>query len=317
MISKFLLLILSLQLISCIEVRDPDKKVEVTELQTQPKPQPQPVVEVRSLPQPQRYAVLIKGLPDRSRVFRKVIGNLKFGESIQLSVLGAEAEDIIEQAGYYEYSVQQVDRDISLQVVIPQDYVVNGDLKLQQLEKDLRREGNLRVLGTDGRVFFKAGASLTTMGENLLIRARSIESEGALLQTFPLNQTSNLGFDGNHGGRIMLEASSLRGTLQVVMRGMDAGLSESSNPFGSKSFEQLNTNGHKGGNSGLLEIKIQDQSYGDITFELQPGKGSAGVPLMTGCFNLTPNPPPCSPSVYKEKGPDGLNGVAQQPVGIK
>lgn len=321
MISKLSLFLLSLQLISCIEVRDPDKKAEVTEVQTQPEVQiqsvPPPVVEVRALPQPHKYAVLIKGIADRSRVFRKVVGNLKFGESIQLSVQNAEAEDIIEQAGHYEYSVQQIDRDIPLQVVIPQDYVIHGDKSLQQLEKDFKRRGDSRVLEIDGRVFFKAGAALTTMGENLLIKAQIIESEGARIQTFPLNQTSELGADGNHGGHIKIEASLLRGTLHVVMRGADAGPAESSSPFGGKSFEQKNTKGHKGGNTGLLETQIQDQSLGDITFELHPGKGTVGVPLMTGCFNLSPNPPPCSPSVYKEKGPDGFNGVAQQPVGIK
>ncbi len=312
MISKLLLITLSLTLISCIEVRDPDAKTKVAE-----EVQSQPIVEVRPLPQPQRYAVLIKGLPDRSRISRRVIGNLKFGEAAQLANSTTEAEDIIEQAGHYEYSVQQGERNFQLRVVIPQDYVVSGDMKLQQLEKDLKLQGkNLKVLETDGRVYFKAGASLTTMGENLLIKAQSIESEGALLQTFPVNQTSKFGVDGNHGGHIKLEALALRGTLQVIMRGGNGGLPEASSFLSGKKMDQLNNNGHKGGNSGLLEVKIQDQSQGDITFELEPGKGSAGQPIMTFCFSLNANIP-CRPRMYKPKGEDGLNGVAQQPLGLK
>ncbi len=312
MISKLLLFALSLNLISCIEVRDPDEKAEVTE-----EVQSQPIVEVRPLPQPQRYAVLLKGLPYRSRISRRVIGNLKFGESAQLADSTTEAEDIIEQAGHYEYSVQQGERNFQLRVVIPHDYIVSGDIELQQLEKDLKLQGkNLKVLETDGRVYFKAGASLTTMGENLLIKAQSIESEGALLQTYPSNHTSPVGIDGNHGGHIKLEASALRGTLQVIMRGGNAGIPEASSFLSGKKMDQLNNNGHKGGNSGLLEVKIQDQSQGDITFELEPGKGSVGQAIMTSCFSFMENNP-CKPRMYKPKGQDGLNGIAQQPLGLK
>ena len=191
---KPILLILPLifSLISCIEVRDPNEEAQVIEEVTH-----QPTVEVRPLPQPHRYAVLIKGSID--------------------------TEDVIEQPGVYEYSVQKGGRQFNLQVEIPQDYVVENEMTLEQLSPvTILDENQFRVLETKGRVFFNARSMLTLMGEKLLIKASSIESEGALLQTFPINQTAGLGLDGRHGGHIKFEAQKIRGTLQVIMRGENA-----------------------------------------------------------------------------------------------
>ncbi len=306
--SKILILTFPLLLISCIEVRDPDKKDE-----NSPTEVAQPTAKVNALNKPQQYAVTIQGDASMSSVTRRPMGLMNQAPLAQISISNAQAEDIVEKPGQYEYSVMQNGQTFRLQVEIPEDYIVTGDMKIDQLNLNFNTEKDqFRVLETKGRVFFMAGASLTTNGENLLIIAGMVDSEGAMIQTFPVNQKAKVGTAGRHGGKIRIEAQGLRGTLHILMRGEGGGDGESSTFATSKNISQLDNNGRKGGNSGLLEVVIANKSLGDITYELLPGQGGQGVVIMTSCFSLTNDH--CKPKIYKPKGQDGLPGIAQKPM---
>ena len=308
--TKLMLLTFPFLLISCIEIRDPKKQAQNTEVVA---PVEQPTVEVRPLDRPQQYAVVIKGVPPMSQVTRKPTSLLKEMAMTQVPVLSSQAEDIVDQPGSYEYLVQQNGQTINLPVHIPQDYVIEGDKTLDQLDLNMRQESDhFRTLETDGRIFFLAGATLTTNGENLLLKATSIDSEGAMIQTFAAHQQAAAGVPGRHGGDIKLEAQSLRGTLNFNMRGENGGRGETFGLGNPKPPQSLNNMGQKGGNSGLLELAVADKSRGGVTFNLEPGTGGEGTSVIVPCFLEH-----CSPSVVKSKGQDGLPGVAQQPMGLK
>jgi hypothetical protein len=303
-------------LISCIEVRSPKDKDKTTEEKSTPD-YPQPVVEIHPLDQPQHYSVVIKNVNESSVIVRKPMGDFRQDGAATVTATSVQAEDTVDMPGEYSYTVQQNGQTYPLTVTIPQDYVVAGNMTIDQLDADMKNESDeYTTVETEGRFFFRAGAGLTTNGENLLIRAASIESEGALVQTFKDGQTAEANRDGRHGGRIKLEANSVRGTLHFIMRGENGG--QTNNLL----TKDHTTNGRNGGNSGLLEVEIQDQSNGSLTCDLRPGLGSDGVALG---YVYTP---PCSmPStsycekprfvITQPKGEKGRDGIAQQPVGIK
>ncbi len=299
---KILVLPLLLSIISCIEVRDPDqnKKLEVVETRV--------FAEVRPLAQPQKYAVLIKGLSGLSQVTRKSLSSAKIGKLEQVVVSNLEAEDIVEAAGVYEYSILQNGQNIQLQVEIPHDYIIEDEMNISQLVdlKQKNDQDHFHVLETNGRVYFKARSSLLTNGENILIKAQMIESEGAIIQTFlPLQKAKNL-VHGRHGGHIKLESKSIRGTLEVFMRGESGGDMLVSPTAAQMRIEDMQNDGRKGGNSGFLELQIDDQSKGRVTYALEPGQGSLGVEIR---YNQK--------RTYKPRGVDGIAGVSQMPIGFK
>ncbi len=298
---KLLVLLLSANLISCVEVRDSEKKA------SPPETTASPAVEVRPLAQPQRYAVLIKSVSSSAQITRKSMSSLKFEQTSQVPTGSSEVEDVVELPGIYEYSISQNGKTTLVQVTIPKDYIISGDMNLAGFDAPVKREkGQYRVVETSGRIYFKAGSSLMTNGENLHLKADSIESEGALVQTFPLGQTAQPGQDGRHGGHVKLEARTLSGTLQVIMRG------EAGGQAGSANWSSDDNNGRKGGNSGLLEVAIADQKMGDVTFLLQPGKASEGVEVYHMCLLHD-----CGRTLVKPKGTNGLDGIAQPPLGLK
>lgn len=299
---QILIICISVFLISCIEVRDPNK--ETKQNVVAPEQAVQPIAEVMPLSQPQKYAVRIKGLSDQSQITRKKLGVV----SEKNPIYGVQGEDIVDSPGFYEYSIQQGDRKFQVQVEIPQDYIIEGDKDLKSYEV----EKGFKVLKTAGRVFFRASSSLTTNGENFLIQAKSIESEGAMLQTFLPGQTVGVGFNGHHGGLIKIVAEELRGTLQVFMRGQNGGRGETLLGASRKKWQDINNNGGAGGNSGQLELTIKDQTRGQIMFNLEPGKGGEGTKLISHCLLKS-----CLPVVLKPKGENGRDGIAQQPIGLK
>lgn len=309
---KVLLFVFPLFLISCIEIRDPKKQVKSPAVEAAPAALP--IAEVRPLDLPHQYAVVIKGVQPMSQVMRKPISLLVEMPMAAVPVSSSQAEDVVDQPGEYLYLVQQDGATTNLKVRIPEDYVIEGDMKLDQLSLNITTDqDHFRAYATDGRIFFKAGSTLTTNGENLLIKATSIESEGAMIQTFPANLKATDGMAGRHGGDIKLEAQSLRGTLQFFMRGENGGNGETLHSGTHKSIQQLNNNGQKGGNSGQLELAIVDQSRGGVNFELIPGAGGEGsVVAIYGCPTGQ-----CGTIVIKTKGENAKGGVAQQPIGIK
>lgn len=289
---NLLTLALPLLLISCIEVRDANEEKEVPAVESTP------VAEVRALAQPHQYAVLIKSEGNLSKIFRKSINFLTQTPTVQIQSSDIQAEDIVDKPGQYEYSVQQGSKYYQLQVEIPEDYVVDGNMKIEQLELNVKNESDeFRVLESSGRLFFKAGSKLTTDGENFHIKVAMVDSEGARVETFPNRQEASAGAHGRHGGKIKIEAQSMRGTLHFVMRGEKGGAGD-----------KVDNNGRNGGNSGYLEASIQDSSNGDITFDLFPGDGGIGVEIRHICIMQ-----PCGNTLAKPKGNDGAAGIAQQP----
>ncbi len=296
---NLLTLALPLLLISCIEVRDANEEKDVPNVESAP------VAEVRALAQPHRYAVVINGAGTMSKIFRKPISFLNQSPIVQIT----QTEDVVDKPGLYEYSVQQGSKYYQLRVEIPEDYVVEGNMQIEQLGLNLKKESDdYKVFESSGRLFFKAGSSLTTHGENFLIKVAMVDSEGAVIQTFPPNQKAKVGSLSRHGGNIRIEAQSLRGTLHAIMRGENGSDGERLMTGNGKPLNQLDNNGRNGGNSGFLEIAIQDKSKGDITFDLLPGAGGAGVEIIVFCMAQ-----PCPDRVHKPKGKDGVAGVAQQP----
>jgi hypothetical protein len=303
----FLVFLFPVFLVSCIEVRDANEKNKAPVQENQAGP----TAEVRPLSQPHQYAVLIKNHERLMQVRRRNTEKGKLG-LVEIQVSENQAEDLLNQAGSYQYDIIQGDKTFNLVVEIPQDYVISGQMNLRNLNNLPRdKVEGFYILETAGRLFFEAGSSLTTDGEKILVKVNSIESEGALVQTFPKGQTAQIGKSGRHGGHVKLQANTFRGSLHFALRGESGGTGEYP-ILVSKRINEFNVNGGSGGNSGLLEVDIKDKSMGSISFELSPGIGGKGVEIRNQCSGI----PGCMPVILRPKGQDGSSGVIQQPIGL-
>ena len=97
------------------------------------------------------------------------------------------------------------------------------------------------------------------------------------------------------------------------MRGENGGKGETMAQSRGRDYKLLDNNGQKGGNSGLLELAIMDQTRGGATFDLMPGAGGLGdvVKVSTRIGNTA------TVIVLKPMGSNASGGVAQQPIGLK
>jgi hypothetical protein len=293
--------------IGCIEVRDPDAQKES---QVRPASQQSFQWELRPLSAPQKYEVILKGVPEGSQVARKSLNFLKQVPTEVTISRDSIYKDVVDSEGTFEYLIQSGTQVTKVEVTVPQDLVLQGELSLESLPVNIQRaHDEWTTLETEGRIYFQAGALITTQGTHLLIKARSIESEGATIQTLKPDQSAEALKEGRNGGRIKLVSDDLRGTLHFVMRGEKGGTGQL--PWQGRKGVPFDSKGRRGGNSGLLISEIKDLSRGGITFELEPGVGGEGTELKSFCMGEH-----CKPDTIVAKGPNGRAGVAEQPVGL-
>ncbi len=305
--------ILLMGLVACVEVRDPKKQKDPSQgLRADHQYQ----VHVTPLSQPQKYKVHIKGVPPRAHVTRRSLSLVNpVGPRNDLSS-GGEFEDIVDQEGPVQYVFQTFQESKVIEVQIPKDFVIEGDVDLSKLELNVQRENDeFRILETTGRVYFKAASYLTTQGENFLIRARSIESEGAVVQTFKPDIKAANRQPGRHGGRIKIEAEEIRGTLHFIIRGEAGG--DGDNQWNQPDPKVFVNTGSRGGNSGLLIIQVPDQERGQFTYDLLPGEGGRGTNYVSSSFCILENCPPPIRTELVPLGSNGRKGISEWPVGLR
>lgn len=301
----FLILIIAFS-IGCVEVRDPEAKKNKEAVGAS---QPTIQWEVRPLSGPQKYEVILKGVSEGSQIVRKSLNFIKQSSTDYKIAQSPVFSDIVESGGVFEYLVQLGTQVTKIEVIVPQDLIIEGEVDIKSLPLNLQRDQDeWKTLETEGRIYFRAGALITTQGAQLLIKARSIESEGATIQTFNLSQTAEALHEGRNGGQIKLVADELRGTLHFVMRGEHGGYGQL--PFQNRKGVPFDNRGRRGGNSGLLISEIKDLSRGALSVDFDPGKGGKGTELKSFCMD-----PNCTPVTIIPQGPDGRDGIVEQPVG--
>jgi hypothetical protein len=183
------------------------------------------------------------------------------------------------------------------------DYVIDGPLTLdghQKIEVD--------------RLVLTHNAVITTLDHSLLIVAREIVSDGAVIQNFPIGTTADWEKNGRSGGTIQITAQTAKGHLQVNLVGESggAGLDGCIVPTWTTPPGCNGSNGGSGGNSGTLRAEIADSSNFNLNWENVEGK--IGLGGRTGAI-ACPNPqvravhPPCYPEPLAKDGQtSGLKG---------
>jgi hypothetical protein len=146
-------------------------------------------------------------------------------------------------------------------------------------------------------------AVIITEDKNLLINAKELVSEGAVIRNFAEGQRAFWEVRGRNGGNISITTAHGQGSLQVILRGEDGGpgkhgLAIDYHPGCS------GTSGADGGNSGSLNATILDNSNFNLSYQNDVSdSGPAGVKGKV--FYGTPNAvyPPCAGDT-----PNGIDG---------
>lgn len=295
MLLKLSLVVIALTTAACIKVRDPKK--ESNDSQNAPAVS-EITYEIEALDQPNRYLVKFTGLGPDSLVQRSGMGQK--GKVEVQSITGSE--DMVEQGGFYEYQFQVQGQMRKIQVQVPTDVVVEGIRNVSEFELEEIKSKTQRInkrLKVEGRLYFKERSALITGGQNVLIEADWIHSEGATLQTFLDSNLLVSDKEPASGGTIYLKSRGIRGTLRVEMKGQTGQVG---------SVLNARTDGYSGGNSGELFIEIENLEKGRVEPILQPGEGIKGRAIKT-CHPQPNNP--CVKKTIKPAGADGQPGVAQ------
>jgi len=190
--------------------------------------------------------------------------------------------------------VELKDKEKAPQVVAlaKPDYVIDEPLVLKEhttLEVD--------------RLVLTKNALIITEDKNLMINAKELVSEGAVIRNFAEGQRAFWEAQGRNGGNITITVHHGSGNLQVLLKGEDGGpgkhgLAIDHHPGCS------GTSGANGGNSGSLVATIVDNNGFNLSYQNDISlAGPAGVKGKV--FWGTPNAvyPPCV-----DDAPNGIDG---------
>ncbi len=98
-----------------------------------------------------------------------------------------------------------------------------GNFQFQVFEEEFLDITELKKEHLKARhIFFPKGV-LTTYGRGLRIEGETVFFEDTVIETFPENQTAELGFKGRDGAVLTIVAGRIRGKLHVVLRGENGG----------------------------------------------------------------------------------------------
>lgn len=151
-------------------------------------------------------------------------------------------------------------------------YRIAGET-LVNVPRDVEIKGvsDLRELTQLNRLFLRAQSKILTNGEDLVIHAKEIISEGSTIETFPIYQTAKPGVDGRNGGNIWIAAQTGRGLLEIYSRGENGGrfVVPAANQDGP-------ANVCRGGDSARVYVQINDASHMQIKPHADIGVGGSG-----------------------------------------
>ncbi|MFV3407217.1 hypothetical protein ACNH6C_01340 [Bdellovibrio bacteriovorus] len=202
---------------------------------------------------------------------------------------------------------------ISRMVVDGEMYLFNGAfLTRPELELELRKAPKIWPVEElefhYKEVILKKNAVLYTMGHRVRLHIDRLESDGARIQTLSPEFKAGIGQAGRHGGHILLDVGTAKGSLRIQMLGQDGavgkagaapdesmrGLAGENGKFAlcAKSGEYFElasgkdggrgrtgksgSNGSPGGDSGTLEVVIQSGKEFQLDHYRNPGMGGAG-----------------------------------------
>lgn len=153
------------------------------------------------------------------------IGTKTFvGASYLPATIGAPFEDHDVQPGQvYVYEWGSVKSSVfnpegRARVAIPLDLEVRGDVA-----DDSDTAKKLFTTARFGRLIFREGVVLTTMGRDLQWEADSAVFEETVVRSFAPNAKGAIGQHGRSGGRLLLRARVARGNLRFEGRGENGG----------------------------------------------------------------------------------------------
>lgn len=288
---------LILTLVGCVEVKDqedpksPEVTAQVSGLS----------YEIEPLAQPQAYMVRFSGVNCDQKLLKT--SRSKSNQYVQLS----QCSEIVSEAGLHVYYFTEG----ALQIDIPQDVVIKGQIYLNQLNPEpieLKTLYNLN-LKINGRLYFESGSTLFTNGESVLIQADMVISDGGRIIT---HNTVDVPYaqNGKHGGHIHLKTNKIQGALEVILQGQNGGHGEPGTIFTGKKIEQLIISGGNGGNSGKFWLEAKDDSMSQIKIIKIPGLKGVGSEIRGGCpFGSDSN---CHPRILRPKGDDGQHGLEEK-----
>jgi hypothetical protein len=218
------------------------------------------------------------------------------------------------------------------------------DYQHQKDRKDSEQTDFTDITINMDRLTFQPGGVLYTMGKKVRIQVQDLKSTGGKIATFPENQTAVLGRDGRSGGHIQLLAQLAVGDLQIEMRGEIGGqgatgpkpvesMKGATGPDGvlervrngnsgiifcreaanggrggQGSKGQIGGVGMRGGDTGTLELNLQDASMLDYKVTLFPGAGGRGGNGGEGGKGGDGGKPVACASKHGGKGPTGPTG---------
>ena len=160
-------------------------------------------------------------------------------------------------------------------VDVPKDIELDGPI---HLEKNTQFEA--------ARIFLGKDLTLYTFDKNLNLTAKEIISEGGTLANFPAATKAPRETGGRFGGNIQIVARHGKGPLKIILNGEDGG----DGKHGVITFPGVHpgcagTNGARGGNSGSLNVLIEDGQ--DLVLDLNRVEGQAGAGGRRGFLHYT------------------------------
>lgn len=155
----------------------------------------------------------------------------------------------------------------------------SSDEKLSELIIDSPMELTGPLTIEKDRVVLTKNATITTGEYHLMIIAREIESDGALIQNFPEGAAAFWERNGRSGGMIGIESQKARGVLNVNLNGEGGGHGKNGCITDPRVHPGCaGTSGGNGGNAGSLRMKVADNDAFNLNWSNSAGAlGPAGV----------------------------------------
>lgn len=168
------------------------------------------------------------------------------------------------------------------QIPKPTDLLIENTVTWPQVKSEFEAESEgFYKLKTHYRLFLKENSTLITQGQSLRIRLPALHaSTGAKIITWPQGQVAQAQQAGRGGGFIELQAGTLEGNLEIVLRGERGGV-------GTSGQADPSLNGPAGRNGLDHEYRpAQINAYGVLVIDAvclrPPTDGEVGGPGQAG-----------------------------------
>lgn len=235
-------------------------------------------VQVTGMEKVHSYSVMFSWAP--------TTGTLRIQEGSVLKGVVPGANGVFEQTNVkggalLNYKIEHITDDgriastFPLTIEVPVDVELNGPIRLDK---------NTQIEGT--RIFIGRDLTLYTFDKNLKLSAKEIIAEGGVIANFPPSTKAFRETNGRPGGNIQITAKNAKGSVKFILNGEDGG----DGKHGVVTFPGAHpgcagTNGAHGGNSGSLNLLIQNGK--DLSVDLTRIAGQAGAGGRRGFLPYT------------------------------